>query len=70
MATFRFYNTVAVNISIGIAWLWRFAHSPVIFLGERKDWEDMEGKPWVCTTNLRITWLIQWDKIFISKIKG
>lgn len=45
MATFRFYNTVAVNISIGIAWLWRFVHSPVIFLGERKDWEDMEGKP-------------------------
>ena len=61
MATLHFYNIVAVNISIGIAWLWRFVHSPVTFLGERNHWEDMEGNPWVCITNLKITWLIQWD---------
>lgn len=45
MATLHFYNiVVAVNISIGIAWLWRFVLSPIIFLGKRNHyWEDRDG---------------------------
>ena len=49
-----FYNiAVAVNISIGIAWLWRFILSPFIFLGQSNYWEYIEGKPWAFITNLR-----------------